>query len=130
LIANNATEEGREANRRIEFTLLREFEPGPAPSTVAEAEAAVAAQKALAEASEQDGVVSVTAEDPAIPNSDTGNSAGSDPDSVLTIAAANAPDPINGAVRSITIPDAGEGADDLFVFEAIEEIYPRPPRRP
>ncbi|MFN4171527.1 MAG: OmpA family protein, partial [Pseudorhodobacter sp.] len=123
-IANNATEEGREANRRIEFTLLREPEPAPAPSPVAEAEAAVAARQAGAGNAASEGAAATAAEAEA-----EAESADSD-GTTLTIAAANAPDPVNGAVRSITIPAAAGVAEENLVFEAVEETFPRPPRRP
>ncbi len=114
-IADNDTEEGREANRRIEFNLLREPEPGPTPSPLAEAEAAVAAARAEAEGAADTAEAETGAEE-------------------MTVAAATE-DPVNGAVRSVSIPaddaagDDAEGEEQLE-FTASDESYPRPPRRP
>ena len=133
-IADNATEDGREANRRIEFTLLSEPEPAPAPSPVAEAEAAVAAQRAAAEAAAvaDTDLAPETAAAQEAPDAQGAEDAADaeESDTTLTVAAANGADPVNGAVRSVTIPAAAEGAEETFVFVPVEESYPRPPRRP
>lgn len=102
-IEDNATEAGREANRRIEFTLLAGPEGAPAAAAP--------------------GDVSI---------STTGAPAAAAPAEAPFVVAGGI-DPINGATRSITLSgDAAStaGTAPEFVFEPTADTYPRPPRRP
>lgn len=110
-VDDNATEAGREANRRIAFTLIG------APKPPEKTEAATQAVTAAPAPTGKDDVYAVA------PLSETTLSTANDP--TLLLAEAPAAEPGLGATRSITLTLEPE-----VVFEPSAETFRRPKRRP
>ncbi len=109
-VADNTTEAGREANRRIEFTLIGGPEPKPAAPVDADSKA---------EATDRDDSTA-TAKDDAVPSKTTLSTAGTPPVNVADADAdgGDAGLPVTRSVRLTLSP-----------FQPTDETSPRPRRR-